>query len=171
MKKALAAALIFLAAWGMLTAQDFFYDIDTVNDFQLFFTQANWDQILDALYAAGNQERLIGTAVINGVTYDSVGVRYKGNSSYNPNRLKNPFNIKLDHVIEDQTIGPYGTIKLANGFSDSSFIRETLSYEIARKYMPASRANYARVYVNDTQIGVYTSVQDVESYFMNEHFH
>lgn len=170
MKQTLAVLLILLAAWGMLTAQDF-YNIETVNDIHLYYTQANWDQILDALYAAGNEERLIGTAIINGVTYDSVGVRYKGNSSYNPNRNKNPFNIKLDHVIEDQTIGPYGTIKLANGFSDPSFVRETLSYEIARKYMPASRANYARVYVNDVQIGVYTSVQDVDSYFMNEHFH
>lgn len=162
--------LIMLGIICGLAAQDF-YDIETVNDIHLYFTQANWDQILDQLYAAGDEERLMGTAVINGVTYDSVGVRYKGNSSYSANRNKNPFNIKLDYTIDDQLVGPYGTLKLANGFSDPSFIRETLSYEIARKYMPACRANYARVYVNDVQIGVYTSVQDVDSYFMNEHFH
>ncbi len=170
MKNLTVALLVLLCAFGALGAQDF-YDINTVNDIHLYFTQANWDQILDQLYAAGNEERLLGTAIINGVTYDSVGVRYKGNSSYNPNRPKNPFNIKLDYMIEDQLLGPYGTLKLANGFSDPSFIRETLSYEIARKYMPACLANYARVYVNDVQIGIYTSVQDVDSYFMNSHFH
>ncbi|MDZ4120819.1 MAG: CotH kinase family protein, partial [Candidatus Cloacimonadaceae bacterium] len=67
--------------------------------------------------------------------------------------------------------GPYTTIKLSNGFSDPSFIRETLGYEIARKYMPASRANYANVYVNDTLIGVYTSVQSVDDYFGEEHLY
>jgi spore coat protein CotH len=154
-----------------LMAQDF-YDIDQVNEIRLYFTQANWDQILDQYFAAGLEQRLMGTAVINGVTYDSVGVRYKGNSSYNANRTKNPFNIKLDYIIDDQLLdGKYGTIKLSNGFSDPSLVRETLSYEIARKYMPASKANYANVFVNDVRIGVYTSVQDVDSYFMRENLH
>ncbi len=171
MKKTLIVYILLMATMVCLFAQQDFYDINTVNNIYLYFTQSNWDQILDQLYAAGNEERLVGTAIINGVTYDSVGVRYKGNSSYNPNNNKNPFNIKLDYIIDNQNIGPYGTLKLANGFADPSFIRETLSYEIARKYMPASRANYANVYVNDQLIGVYTSVQDVDSYFMNEHFH
>lgn len=163
------AALLLCMAFG-LSAQDF-YDINTVNNIQLFFTQTNWDQLLDQLHVQG-EERLMGSAIINGVPYDSVGVRYKGNSSYNANRNKNPFNIKLDYVNDDQLLdGTYGTIKLANGFSDPSFIRETLSYEIARKYMPACKANYANVYVNNQLIGVYTSVQDVDSYFMSSNMH
>jgi len=138
----------------------------------LYFTQSNWDTILDNLYAAGSEERLLGTAVINGVTYDSVGVRYKGNSSYSGTRVKNPFNIKLDYIKGDQLLeGKYGTIKLADGFCDPSFVRETLSYEIARKYMPAGKANYANVYVNNTLIGLYTNVQDVDSYFMKDQLH
>ncbi len=169
MKKHLISLIFFIICSISIFAQDF-YDIDQVNSVELFFTQSNWDQILDQLYAAG-EDRLVGTAVINGVTYDSVGVRYKGNSSYNANRTKNPFNIKLDHIIEDQKIGPYGTLKLANGFSDPSFIRETLAYEIARKYMPASKANYCTVSVNGTLIGVYTSVQDTDDYFGETHFY
>jgi len=148
-----------------------FYDPATVNEIRIVFTQTNWDQILDNLYAAGQEERLIGTVIINGVTYDSVGVRYKGNSSYNVNRNKNPFNIKLDHIIDNQTVGPYGTLKLANGFMDPTLVRETLGYEIARKYMPAPRSNYANVYVNDILMGVYTNDQDVDDYFGEEHFH
>ena len=150
-------------------AQDF-YNIEQVNEIELIFEQDNWDQILDQLYVAGDEERLLGTAIINGVQFDSVGVRYKGNSSYSANWTKNPLNIKLDYVIDDQLYENYGTLKLANGFKDPSFVRETLSYEIARKYMPASLANYANVYVNDTLIGLYTSVQDVDKYFGITHF-
>ncbi|NLO10938.1 MAG: T9SS type A sorting domain-containing protein [Candidatus Cloacimonetes bacterium] len=169
MRKCLSLLLVFLAISTALAAQDF-YDIDTVNEIRLYFAQDNWRQILKNLYAQG-KERLVGNAVINGVPFDSGGVRFKGNSSYSPNRIKNPFNIKLDHIIPGQLLGPYGTLKLANGYFDPSFVRETLSYEIARKYMPACRANYANLYVNDVLIGVYTSVQDVDAYFMNEHFH
>lgn len=93
MKKPLISLIFLIICSISIFAQDF-YDIDQVNSVELFFTQSNWDQILDQLYAAG-EDRLVGTAVINGVTYDSVGVRYKGNSSYNANRTKNPFNINL----------------------------------------------------------------------------
>jgi len=160
---------IGLLTKNVLKAQEF-YDPSTVNTIQIYFTQTNWDQLLDALVAEGEEGRLVGTAVINGVSYDSVGVRYKGNSSYSPNRNKNPLNIKLDYIYDEQLLqGVYGTIKLANGFNDPSLLRETLSYEIARKYMPASQANYADVYINDQHMGIYTSVQDVDSYFMQTH--
>jgi hypothetical protein len=161
--------LIVLLLTVNLAAQDF-YDIGTVNEIRLYFTQSNWDAILDQLVANGLEERLVGTAIINGVTYDSVGVRYKGNSSYSANRIKNPFNIKLDHIIDDQTVGPYGTLRLANGFMDPTLVREVLAYEIARKYFPACKANYANVYVNDVLIGIYTNDQDPDDYFGEVHY-
>ncbi|MEE4312737.1 MAG: CotH kinase family protein [candidate division KSB1 bacterium] len=161
---------ILLALTATVSGQDF-YDINTINTIELTFAQSNWDYLLDQLYAGGQEERLIGTAVVNGITYDSVGVRYKGNSSYNSRNIKNPLNIKLDHIIEDQEHEGYGTLKLANGYKDPSYIRETLSYEIARKYMPASQANYARVYVNGSYLGLYTSVQDVDKHFLRTHFY
>ena len=166
--------LISLLVCNMLTfsilfSQDF-YDISAINTIEITFVQSNWDQILDQLYAAGNEERLVGTAVINGIQFDSVGVRYKGNSSYSPDRVKNPLNIKLDYVIDDQLIDNYGTLKLANAYKDPSFVREVLSYEIARKYFPASKSNFAKVYINGTYLGLYTSNQDVDKYFIRTHF-
>ena len=147
-----------------------FYAIDSIQEIELIFPQSNWDWLLDSLFAAGEEGRLLGTAIINGAQYDSVGVRYKGNSSYSPNRVKNPLNIKLDYVIEDQNIEGYGTLKLSNGFKDPSFVRETMGYEIARKYFPASLSNYAKVTINGEYIGLYTSDQDVDNFFMSTHF-
>ena len=166
-------SVLFFAALLILSVAlsgEGFYDIDVINEIEITFSETNWDQILDNYYAAGDEERLVGTALINEVEYDSVGVRYKGNSTYSPNRVKNPLNIKLDHIIDDQEIEGYGTLKLANVWNDPSFVRETLSYEIARKYMPASLANYIKVTINGQYLGLYTSVQSVDKFFAETNF-
>lgn len=159
-----------LLLFNVIHAQDF-YDINTINVIELEFEETNWDYLLDNLASEGKENRLLGKVIINGISYDSVGVRYKGNSSYNSRRIKNPLNIKLDYVIGDQKYQDYGTLKLANCFKDPSFIRETLSYEIARNYMPASQANYAKVYINGNYIGLYTSVQDVDKHFLRSNYY
>ncbi|GJQ62127.1 MAG: hypothetical protein SCALA702_11800 [Melioribacteraceae bacterium] len=170
MKSITVLILLLLFAAQSLYGQDF-YDIENINTIEITFSESNWDQILDNLYAAGDEDRLVGSALINGEQYDSVGVRYKGNSTYNPNQTKNPLNIKLDHIIDDQKLDGYGTLKLANVYKDPSFVREVLSYEIARKYMPASKANYIKVSINGTYLGLYTSVQSVDKFFMANNFY
>ena len=69
-------------------------------------------------------------------------MRYKGFSSVSVNRVKNPFNIKLDYIIDGQDHQGIDKLKLSNVIQDPSFIREVLSYEISRKYMPSSEANF-----------------------------
>ena len=175
-KASCLAKLIFPSCFMILIFSYFnaqaaeFYDINTVNTISITFEESNWDQLLDDLYAAGDEERLEGTAVINGTTYENVGVRYKGNSSYRSEQIKNPLNIKLDYINDDQTLDGYGTLKLANVYNDPSFVREVLSYEIVRKYMPASQANFIDVYINGIHMGLYTSVQDVDKFFLENHF-
>ena len=157
-----------------LAAQDF-YDLYSVKEIRLEFEQQNWAEILENLKNKGTKKRVTAKLKLNGITYDSVGVRYKGNSSFfsvkNAGHSKLPFNIKLNHKIKGQKIpGKYNTIKLSNVFRDPSFIRETLAYEVARAYMPASKCNYARLYVNDKYMGLYNSVESVDKAFLNQHF-
>lgn len=169
MKKSIISFLILIIFQSVAISQNF-YDINNINIIEITFQEANWDQILDNLVSAGNDERLLGSATINGVVFDSIGVRYKGNSSYNASNAKNPLNIKLDYVIGNQDLNGYGTLKLSNGFKDPTFVREVLGYEIARKYLPAPYSNYAKVYINGTYMGLYTNNQDVDKYFMNTYF-
>ncbi len=146
------------------------FDTESVNTIELYFDRPDWDEALDSLYAEGEEGRLAGAVVVNGTRFDSVGVRYKGRSSYNPSRNKNPFNIKLDWVRAGQEVEGHGTLRLANVYKDPSFVREALSYEIARRCMPASRTGFANISVNDTLIGLYTNVEDVDRLFMRRHF-
>ena len=151
-------------------AQTDFYDPGTIEDIRLYFAQSNWDEILDSLYIEGENARLGADVVINNTRYYDVGVRYKGFSSFSTERAKNPFNIELDYVYKEQNHQGYTKIKLSNVIQDPSFVREVLSYEIARKYMPASKANYANVYVNDVLIGLYSNVASVNNLFLSTHF-
>ena len=167
-------AFLFLGLITNAIAQDF-YDLYSVKEIRIEFEQNNWQEILTNLKDQGNKKRVTATLKISGVTYDSVGVRYKGNSSFysvkRSGSLKLPFNIKLNHKVKGQKIpGGYNTIKLSNVFRDPSFIRETLAYEVARNYMHASKCNYARLYVNGTYMGLYNSVESVDKGFLESHF-
>ena len=153
-----------------MTAQSDFYDIDHVPEIRLYFSQPDWDEVLDSLYLLGEDYRLAAECTIDGILYEKVGVRYKGFSSYSSSRDKNPLNIDLDYLFETQAHQGFQKLKLSNVIQDPSFVREVLSYEIAQKYMPASRANYANVYINDTLVGLYTNVEAVDSKFLEEHF-
>ena len=151
-------------------SQSSFYAVDSLREIRIYFYDNNWDYQLDNLYVQGNNDRILADLIIDGSFYDSVGVRYKGFSSVSTDRVKNPFNIKLDYSIEGQDHQGIDKLKLSNVYQDPSFIREVLTYEIAANYMPSPQANYANLYINDTLWGLYTNVQAVNKDFLNDHF-
>ncbi|HIG31922.1 MAG TPA: T9SS type A sorting domain-containing protein [Flavobacteriales bacterium] len=143
-----------------------------IRNIEIFFSEPNWDDTLDLYYANDLGQRLIADSVlIDGIADQDVGIKYKGNSSYNINNVKNPLNIRLNYVNNGQSIDGYNVLKLSNGFKDPTLVREVLSYEIAREYMPSSKATYANVYINGNWNGIYTCIQSVDDDFTNEHFY
>ncbi|HAP69482.1 MAG TPA: hypothetical protein DCR04_07110 [Flavobacteriales bacterium] len=162
--------LLILGCLSNALGQSNFYHADTIQEIRITFYESNWDELLDDMYVAGDNDRLTCDLEINGEVLDSVGIRYKGFSSVSTDRTKNPFNIKLDYVHGNQDYDGINKIKLSNVIQDPSFLREVLSYEIARKYMPASQANFARVYINDVYWGLYSNVEDVDEPFLVDHY-
>lgn len=151
------------------------FEVGKVNELRLSFKQENWGHILDSLKQRGDEQRLVGDASFEGKVYEGVGVRYKGNSSFfavsKAGSSKLPFNIDFNHTHKDQKLpGGVDKIKLSNVFRDPSFIREVLSYEIARRYMPASRANFVQLFVNGQYLGLYNSTESVEDEFLERYF-
>ena len=147
-----------------------FYDINTIQEIKIYFAQPNWSTLLvAAAQSTAEPYTLSYKVVVNGVSYDSVGVKYKGNSTFNATRKKNPWHIELDHV-KSQDYQGYKDIKLANIFSDPSCVREALSYELMQPYTDLPRANYAKVWVNDVLIGLYTNTEAVTKTFCKKHF-
>ncbi len=168
--KRLTYLIALLAVFSSKVKAQDLYDIDNITIIELTFWDPNWDATLDSYYSAGLDQRLVATCTVNGVAYDSVGVKYKGNSTYNASNAKNPLNIKLDYIKGSQDYQGWYTLKLSNGKNDPSFVREVLSYEIARKYMEAPLSNYAKVYVNGNFHGVYSSSESINKKFVEERF-
>jgi spore coat protein CotH len=166
MKPSVLTTILSLCFISALTGQEF-YDVSNINQIDIYFEETEWDSIMNRYYRDRTGERLKATIYINWQIIDSVGVRYKGFSSYKGE--KKPLNIELNY-LNSQRYNGIKTIKLSNGYRDPSFIREVLSYEIARKYMPASHSNYANVYINDEYKGVYISAEPVDDIFLKNHF-
>lgn len=147
-----------------------FYDINTVQEIRITFSQSNWDYQLDTAESGSGGYIMAQSVEINGTLFDSVGVKYKGNSSYNAGQVKNPWHIELDHYKNHSYQG-YTDIKLSNVAKDPSFVREVLSYYILRQYMDAPQSNYANVYVNNSLIGLYTNDEAINKDFCEDHFY
>ena len=169
LKKLLFLLCLTPLSMSAVLGQDF-YEINNIQEIKIYFTQTNWNTLLvTAAQSVAEPYTVCQKVIVNGVTFDSVGVKYKGNSTFNATRKKNPWHIELDH-IKSQDYQGYKDIKLANIFSDPSCVREALSYELMQPYTDLPRANFAKVWVNDVLIGLYTNTEAVTKTFCKKHF-
>ena len=105
--------IIVLILCGKVSAQNF-YDPSTIQKIEIQFSQPNWDYQLDTAKAGAEGYVMAASVTINGTYFDSVGVKYKGSSSYNPTNTKNPLHIELDGFKNQSYLG-VKDIKLGNG--------------------------------------------------------
>lgn len=166
-------SIIFISAFliGLNINAQNLYDIGNITLIEIEFSESNWDEILDQYYANDLDERLVCASFkLNGQSFDSVGVKFKGNSTYNANNTKNPLNIKLNYILNQDYQG-YKTLKLSNGSKDPSFVREVLSYEIGRKYMDMPFSNYTKIIINSNYYGLFSSSEAISGDYLERRFY
>lgn len=164
----------FFAA-NLAAQQKDVFDLSSVKELKIILEEKDWNVILDSLKQQGENYRLVGDAFYDGEKYEGVGVRYKGNSSYfsvsKDGYSKLPFNIDINNTHKALKLpGGYNKLKLSNVFRDPSFVREVLSYEIVRRYMPAPKANFIKIHVNDEYFGVYNNTESIEGDFLKAYY-
>ena len=105
-------------------------------------------------------------------TIENVGVRYKGNSSSNPNQQhKRSFLIKFSEFEKGQTFLGLERVALDNGVQFGSLFSEQLITAVLRDLgIKASRCNFARLYLNGSFHGVYTNVERIDEVFIRNNF-
>lgn len=175
--RAFSLATLLVLMINQVGAQDLpaLYDIDEIAEIRITMLDDAWENKLTAYKDANVKKRVLAQLNVNGMAFDSVGVRFKGNSSYFRSRqegtTKLPLNVKVTHVKEDQAYpGGYTTLKLSNVFRDPSYVREPLAYHVARTYVPAPESNFAKVYVNDEYWGLYSLTQSIDEQFQKDHY-
>jgi len=147
------------------------FDVSKVNNYTLHFYVTDWADSLEYNYEHG-EVYMPAQLTYENIVLDSVGVRYKGNSSYMMSRStpKKPFKFKFDKFKKGRTFYDIKELNFSNCVKDPSFMREKLSYDIFRKYVPASRTAYANIYVDGELIGFYVQVEEVDKKFLAKYF-
>ncbi len=111
----------------------------------------------------------------DGELIPDIAVRPKGNSSLSSTISSGSikFGLKADLNFFNAANSLDGVKKLNfnNGFSDPTFIKEKLSYELFEQMgLPTPRSSFVDVWVNDTHLGLYTMVEQVDQAFLARYF-
>jgi len=164
-------SLIFIS--GFMLGQELFdpYEVQTLD---IQFYNPDYDSTLQAQWEIDDKSYELATIIFNGETIDSVGVRYKGNSTFWWAQIlgspKFPFNIDFDLIHEDQNLLGYNKVKLSNSIFDPTFVKEAIGYLTEGYYLPTSEVGYMNVSVNGELLGLYVAVETVSKQFLTKHF-
>jgi hypothetical protein len=147
-----------------------FYDRTAIKDVYLNFAQSNYWTLLTTNYTT--ETEIPATLIYDGITYSDVGVRFRGNTSYQQTGTsqKKSFAVSTDFVNVDQDIQGYKNFKFNNAHQDATFMREVLYNRMARRHTPIAKANYIHLYLNNQDWGIYPNVQSVDKNFLEEWF-
>jgi hypothetical protein len=146
------------------------YNEKILRTLYLRFPNADWYEELGDFYRTDVD--VPADLVVDGKVYRSVGVRFRGSSSYFMlgHSEKKSLNIAVDYGVENQRLYGYKTLDLLNSHADPSFIRTILFSRIARQYIPAPKANFVKLVINGESWGIYINVQQFNKDFLREWF-
>jgi hypothetical protein len=171
---------ILLSLWivgvgqaALVPASHPLFDGDAVHEIHLTFEQADWWDQLKYNFEHYDDPPLIAAAFDWEAThFDSIGVRFKGNSSYgHVDGLKKSFKLDLDEYWPAQELEGLDKLNLNNVFMDPTFVRERAGYEICDALgLPTCRTNFAALYINGDYWGLYVLLEQVDQEFIESRF-
>jgi hypothetical protein len=146
------------------------YDAATFRTFFLEFEDAAWEKEMVAFHRTGVD--IPATLSVDGKTYPQVGVHFHGASSFDKmgDGQKRSLVLSLDLAQPDQRLYGHRKLNLLNAHEDPSFLRTVLALHVSRQYIPAPKANLARVVINGECWGVYVNAQHFDKDFLKESF-
>ncbi len=118
--------------------------------FTIAITRENADT-LQAEYAGGDHEWVEATFTYEDQEYGPVGLRLKGENSFESFREKPSLKVDFNRYDPDLRFLQLNGITLNNMDNDYSMMHERVAYRVYREAgVPAYRANHALVYVHET---------------------
>lgn len=146
---------------------------DKVVDVNITIADEDFQDMLDH---ASDEEYHSATVDYNGKTITNVGIRTKGNLSLRSvvqmdDSDRYSFKLSFDEYISGQNLYGLDKINLNNNYSDASYMREFLAYEMSEMLgLPTPKHSFVRIYVNDTYKGLYLAVEQVDDQFIETHY-
>ena len=129
----------------------------------------------DMLENASAEELKQADITVNGKKVENVAIRTKGNLSLRSvvNSDSDRYSLKIDFDYYDDTQSLYGLKKLNlnNNYSDSTLMREYISYELMEQMgLPTPAHSYMYVTVNGEERGLFLGVEAVDETFLANNY-
>ena len=141
------------------------FNDDSVIEINIEMDEDSWQEMLDN---AASEEYTAANITVNGTTYNNVAIRPKGNSSLSQlvtddSTERYSFKIKLDKYVDGQTLDGLSKLVLNNNMSDTTSMKEYLSYKLLDSLgIPTPACSYAHITVNGEEWGLYLAVEPIE---------
>lgn len=169
--------LFLLASLSVFSAnaQDIFTKAK-LHEIRITTPDGQWYDSLQKFYnaaLAGNKHQFVNaTVTLDGETVSNVGFRMKGKySNYGFPGDKKPFRLDFNKFAPNQEFQGLKKLNLHNGAGDPSFLREYMAYDLfAYLGIPAPRASFAKLYINDQYWGCYQITEEPDKTFLKRHF-
>jgi len=150
------------------------YDNNIIRTLNIDFYNQKYDSILNNYWELDKTIYLAANIELDGQKFDTVGVRYKGNSTYfiaeDFDIPKKPINIDLNYFNKKFNLKSITKLKLANAILDPSIIREVIASAIYKKYLPSPETSLIKVYINGDYMGLYVNTESISENFLVKHF-
>ena len=144
-------------------------DVITIN---ITSSEEDWDYLIEN---ATSKPYISADVEIDGVTYEDVGIKTKGNTSLTQvaNSDSDRFSLKInfDKYVDGQDCYGLDCLVLNNLYSDTTYLKEYMSYELM-DYMdvPSSLCTFADIYVNGEHYGFFLALEDVDESFLERNY-
>ena len=132
---------------------------------------------LDYILAAENSDSdslfpatfIFKNAVIAGDTLYNVGFRIRGNTSRQS--AKKSFKVDINHFVSGCQFYNLEKLNFNGEHNDPSIMRSKLCWDLFQAIgLPASRANYVKLFINDEYRGLYINVEHIDDEFVQKRF-
>ncbi len=170
-------------------SSDIFDEIDTMHEIEIDMDPDDYESMILTYEETAEKEYFEADITIDGVLYESVGIRLKGNSSLRgalsmsmgpegqgkslqgaaSENYDTPFMIKFDEFVDQDFMG-YDQISLRAQFNDETAMHEVISYEIlAEMGFIAPRIVYSTIDLNGTGEQLYMICEVINGDFIEDY--
>ncbi|MBI3501607.1 MAG: CotH kinase family protein [Bacteroidetes bacterium] len=117
-------------------------------------------------------QNMMAGVTIDGTPIDSIGVKFKGNSTFGCCGRKRPIRLTFNEYATGKKFDGLTIFELNNMVLDPSYMREKLMLDFMnKKGLPAPRCTYAKVSFNGQYVGLYKMIEQVDKQFISTHYH
>lgn len=161
-------SLLMLFIGSSLSAQGSLFDAGEIPEIKITFEKENWRYLLDSLRYNG-EGLLQGTVEADGEKIEEAGVRYRSGVGFTPGNKRNGLYIQLPANLSSEKLKGYTVLDLSSAVRDPSLVREVLAYDIIRSYVPAPKANFAKVFINEDYYGLFINIEPLDQPFWSRY--